>query len=803
MATNKKTPSTDGAGSVMSSMSGPSDSNAPHSLGADNDVTRALLQKTAAGQQLSAAMAVNPKEEGQYGEAARTPAEGVHVAAGEPLATASTTGETTASPKTGDGQPALGENARNASLDGARSDDSGCVLTTNQGVPVGDNQNSLKAGLRGPTLMEDFILREKLTHFDHERIPERVVHARGSAAHGYFECYKEQSKLTRAAPFARAGKRTPVFVRFSTVAGERGSTDTARDVRGFAVKFYTDEGNWDLVGNNIPVFFIQDAMKFPDVVHAVKPEPHHGMPQAASAHDTFWDFASLSPEITHMLMWVMSDRAIPRSYRMMQGFGVHTFRLVNAKGQSVFCKFHWSPMAGTHSLVWDEAVKISGADSDFHRRDLWEAIECGEYPEYELSFQVFTEAQAEAFPFDVLDPTKLIPEEVVPLIPVGKMVLNRNPDNFFAETEQVAFCTAHIVPGIDFSNDPLLQGRIHSYVDTQLTRLGGPNFHEIPINAPLAPVHNNQRDGMHRQAINRGRVAYEPNSLAGGCPFQAGAKGFNSFPASAEGDKVRGKPEKFAEHYAQARLFWISQTPVEQEHIVHAFRFELSKVQTVAIRQRIVAMLRNVDETLAQRLADGLGLALPPAMPRASLEPLPAYPPSPALSLFFRPGKTGIHTLRVAILVGAGSDGAQVRNIYAVLLADGAVPRLAGSHLGTVDTSGGAPLAVEISLEAGPGVLFDAVVVPDGQGAVQQLGSDAHALDFLRLQYRHCKPMLAIGAGKDLLDKAGIPVTLPDGKPDPAIIVAPSADVVKAVAAFKKVLAAHRAFARETDPPRV
>ncbi len=803
MATTKKTPSTDGAGSVLSSMSGPSDSNAPHSLGADNDVTRALLQKTAASQQLSAAMADNPKEAGQYGEAARTPPEGVHVAAGEPLATASTTGETLASPKTGDGQPTLGENARNASLDGARSDDSGCVLTTNQGVPVGDNQNSLKAGLRGPTLMEDFILREKLTHFDHERIPERVVHARGSAAHGYFECYKEQSKLTRAAPFAKAGKRTPVFVRFSTVAGERGSTDTARDVRGFAVKFYTDEGNWDLVGNNIPVFFIQDAMKFPDLIHAVKPEPNNGIPQAASAHDTFWDFASLSPEITHMLMWAMSDRAIPRSYRMMQGFGVHTFRLVNAKGQSVFCKFHWSPMAGTHSLVWDEAVKISGADSDFHRRDLWEAIECGEYPEYELAFQVFTEAQAEAFAFDVLDPTKLIPEELVPLIPVGKMVLNRNPDNFFAETEQVAFCTAHIVPGIDFSNDPLLQGRIHSYVDTQITRLGGANFHEIPINSPLAPLHNNQRDGIHRQAINRGRVAYEPNSLAGGCPFQAGAKGFNSFPAPAEGDKVRGKPEKFAEHYAQARLFWISQTPVEQDHIVHAFRFELSKVQTVAIRKRIVAMLRNVDETLAQRLADALGLALPPAMPLASMLPMPAYPPSPALSLFFRPGKTGIHTLRVAILVGPGSDGAQVRSIYASLLADGAVPRLVGSHLGKVDTSGGAPLDVEISLETGPSVLFDAVVLPDGQGAVQQLGSDANALDFLRLQYRHCKPILAIRAGKGLLDKAGVPTTLPDGKLDPAIIVVPAGDVVKGVAAFKKALAAHRAFARETDPPRV
>ena len=802
MASNKKTPSTDGAGSVLSSMSGPSDSKAPYSLGADNDVTRSLLQKTAAGQQLAAAMAVNPKEGGQYGDAARTPAEGVHVAVGEPLATASTTGETTASPKTGDGQPALGESAVNASLDRARSDDSGCVLTTNQGVPVGDNQNSLKAGLRGPTLMEDFILREKLTHFDHERIPERVVHARGSAAHGYFECYKEQSDLTRASLFAKAGKRTPVFVRFSTVAGERGSTDTARDVRGFAVKFYTDEGNWDLVGNNIPVFFIQDAMKFPDLVHAVKPEPHNGIPQAASAHDTFWDFASLMPEITHMLMWAMSDRAIPRSYRTMQGFGVHTFRLVNAEGKSVFCKFHWSPMAGTHSLVWDEAVKISGADSDFHRRDLWEAIECGEYPEYELALQVFTEEQAEAFEFDVLDPTKLIPEEMIPLTPVGKMVLNRNPDNFFAETEQVAFCTAHIVPGIDFSNDPLLQGRIHSYVDTQISRLGGANFHEIPINSPIAPLHNNQRDGMHRQAINRGRVAYEPNSLAGGAPFQAGGRGFNSFPQPADGDKVRGKPEKFAEHYGQARLFFISQTPPEQDHIANAFRFELSKVQTVAIRKRIVSMLRNVDETLAQKVADGLGLALPPAMPTLDLVPIPDYAPAPSLSLTFRPGSTGIHTKRVAILVGPGSDAAQVRAIYASLLADGAVPRLVGSALGQVDTKAGAPLAVEVTLETAPAVLFDGVVIPDGEAAAQQLSLDANALDFVRLQYRHCKPILAVDAGKTLLDKAGVPLTLPDGGADPAIIIAAAGDA-KAVAAFKQALAGQRAYARETDPPRV
>ena len=474
-------------------------------------------------------------------------------------------------------------------------------------MPVGDNQNSLKAGLRGPTLLEDFILREKITHFDHERIPERIVHARGSAAHGYFECYKSLADVTRASIFAEAGKQTPVFVRFSTVIGERGSTDTARDVRGFAVKFYTDEGNWDLVGNNIPIFFIQDAMKFPDLVHAAKPEPHFAMPQAGTAHDTFWDFASLMPEITAMLMWAMSDRAIPRSYRTMQGFGVHTFRFVNAEGESRFVKFHWSPAAGTHSLVWDEAVKISGADPDFHRRDLWEAIEAGAYPEYELGVQVFTEEQAEGFTFDVLDATKLVPEELVPITPIGKMVLNRNPDNFFAETEQVAFCTAHVVPGIDFTNDPLLAGRIHSYVDTQISRLGGPNFHEIPINAPVAQVHNNQRDGMHRQAIHRGRVSYEPNSLGGGCPFQAGAAGFVSFPEPREPEdhKVRGKPERFADHYTQATLFWNSQTQVEKNHIVGAFRFELSRVQTPAIRERMVSGLMNVAPELAAAIGRG------------------------------------------------------------------------------------------------------------------------------------------------------------------------------------------------------
>ena len=539
-----------------------------------------------------------------------------------------------------------------------RVDSGGRELTTNHGVPVADNQNSLKAGLRGPALLEDFILREKITHFDHERIPERVVHARGSGAHGFFECYEALTDLTRASIFAEAGKRTPVFVRFSTVAGERGSTDTARDVRGFAVKFYTDEGNWDLVGNNIPVFFIQDAMKFPDVIHAVKPEPHHGMPQAASAHDTFWDFVSLMPETTHMLMWVMSDRAIPRSYRMMQGFGVHSFRFVNEAGKSRFVKFHWNPAAGTHSLAWDEAVKISGADPDFHRRDLWEAIEAGAYPEYELAVQVFSEEDAERFSFDVLDATKLIPEEIVPLRPIGRMVLNRNPDNFFAETEQVAFCTAHIVPGLDFSNDPLLAGRIHSYVDTQISRLGGPNFHEIPINAPIAQAHNNQRDGMHRQAIARGRVAYEPNSLGGGCPFQAGAAGFTSFLQPADGDKVRGKPEKFAEHYNQATLFWESQSEVEKRHIIGAYRFELTKVQVAAVRERVVSQLRNVSEVLAKAVADGLGMGLPEAMPKAlARAPKAEVKSSPALSLLARPGSEGIKMRRIAILVADGVDG--------------------------------------------------------------------------------------------------------------------------------------------------
>src|SRR5512134_1732329 len=477
-----------------------------------------VAEKAAGTQDVASAFPFNPNKAAEYDpDAALAPPEGESVKPADPIVGASTVTELNGSDKVGSGGPNIGHNPTVGPLDRVRVDSTDRALTTNQGVPVADNQNSLKAGLRGPTLLEDFILREKITHFDHER---------GSAAHGYFECYKPLKDLTRASLFAEAGKRTPVFVRFSTVAGERGSTDTARDVRGFAVKLYTDEGNWDLVGNNIPVFFIQDAMKFPDLVHALKPEPHHAMPQAASAHDTFWDFVSLMPESTHMLMWVMSDRAIPRSFRTMQGFGVHTFRLVNDAGESVFCKFHWQPHGGTHSLVWDEAVKISGADPDFHRRDLWEAIESGAYPQWDLQVQVFTEEEADRFSFDVLDATKIVPEELVPLQRVGRMVLNRNPDNFFAETEQVAFHTANLVPGIDFTNDPLLQARNFSYLDTQLLRLGGPNFTHIPINAPIVRANNNQRDGMHRQGIARGRVAYEPNSLGGGCPFQAGAQGF-------------------------------------------------------------------------------------------------------------------------------------------------------------------------------------------------------------------------------------------------------------------------------------
>jgi len=771
------------------------------------DLSDALESKADATEGLALARPFNDLKPSEFDPAAHVaPLEGPAFEPDDPAATGSTLTEANASDKVGTGDPVIGTNRTIAPLDRVRIDSSGQALTTNQGVPVADNQNSLKAGLRGPTLLEDFILREKITHFDHERIPERIVHARGSGAHGFFECNKAMKSLTRASIFAEAGKRTPVFVRFSTVAGERGSTDTARDVRGFAVKFYTDEGNWDLVGNNIPVFFIQDAMKFPDLVHAVKPEPHHGMPQAASAHDTFWDFVSLMPESTHMLMWVMSDRGIPRSFRTMQGFGVHAYRLVNAAGASVFVKFHWLPKQGTHSLVWDEAVKISGADSDFHRRDLWEAIEAGAYPEWELNFQIITEEQAEEFSFDILDATKIVPEEISPLIPVGRLVLNRNPDNFFAETEQVAFCTAHVVPGIDFSNDPLLAGRIHSYVDTQISRLGGPNFHEIPINAPVAEVHNNQRDGMHRQAIHRGRVSYEPNSLGGGCPFQAGAAGFVSFPAPAEKNdhKVRGKAERFADHYSQATLFFNSQTPVEQQHIINAFRFELSKVQVPAIRERMVSSLRNVSEELAEAVAEGLGITeLPPPMPKVMQKKVRAEVVlSKPLSLFARRGDVGIQARRIAILIADGVDGDEAKAIAARIRAEGAVPVFVAPRLGAVRPAKGAAMQADASLEIAPSVLFDAVAVVDGDESAVTLAVNGRATEFLKDQYRHCKAMLISGGAQIVIEKAGIPATLPTGDPDPGMIVASGGDR-RALDAFIAAVAQHRHYMRESDPPLV
>jgi catalase len=794
-----KSPQKGSGSAIGTTVSGPSH---PGGSPSGDMATHAAEQEA-----LSAGVPFNSTKPNEYGiRNALAPVEGVHQDMPSSTAGAGTVSETNSTAKTG--APTLDAQALDGSLSSKRVNSAGQTLTTNQGVPVSNNQDSLKAGLRGPTLLEDFVLREKITHFDHERIPERIVHARGSAAHGFFEAYEPLPALTRATVFADSGKITPVFVRFSTVAGERGSADTARDVRGFAVKFYTDQGNWDLVGNNIPVFFIQDAMKFPDLIHAVKPEPHNQMPQAASAHDTFWDFVSLMPESTHMLMWVMSDRAIPRSYRMMQGFGVHTFRLVNESGKSTFCKFHWKPKLGTHSLVWDEAVKIAGADPDFHRRDLWEAIESGHYPEWELGIQTFSEAQAEEFSFDILDSTKLIPEELVAVKPVGRMVLNRNPDNFFAETEQVAFCTAHVIPGIDFSNDPLLHGRIHSYVDTQLTRLGGPNFHEIPINAPIAAVHNNQRDGLHRQAIARGRVAYEPNSLGGGCPFQAGTSGFISYPKSIEPnntpiDKVRGKPEKFAEHYAQAQLFYESQSAVEKAHIAGGFRFELSKVTVPAIRVRMVSSLLNVSKELAKAVAQGLGIDLPAPMPRAlKSAPKPEISSSAPLSLLALPGDGGIATRKIAILAANGMQAAGLSALIETLNQAGAVTRVLASRLGTIAGADDERIEVDATLENSPSVLFDAVVVPSraqGEGA---LAADGRTLEFIKDQYRHCKSILALGNATELLEEAGISVTLPSGAKDPGVVVGAEAGS-SSVRSFVAAIARHRHPERDRDPPLV
>jgi catalase len=638
------------------------------------------------------------------------------------------------------------------------------VLTTQQGMPVADDQNTLRQGARGPALMEDAHFREKIFHFDHERIPERVVHARGYGAHGFFETYAPLTELTRADLFQRAGERTPVFVRFSTVAGNKGSFDLARDVRGFAVKFYTQEGNWDLVGNNIPVFFIQDAIKFPDIIHSVKQEPDRDFPQAASAHDNFWDFISLTPESMHMIMWVMSDRAIPRSFRFMEGFGVHTFRLVNAKGKSTFVKFHWKPKLGLQSVVWNEAVKINGADPDFHRRDLWNAIQSGDFPEWELCLQTFDEAFAESFDFDVLDPTKLIPEEMLPATPVGRLVLDRMPDNFFAETEQVAFMTQNIVPGIDFSDDPLLQGRNFSYLDTQIKRLGGPNFTHIPINAPKCPFHNFQQDGHMAMRNPRGRANYEPNSWGPeiGGPRESAEKGFTSFPAEAPGPKVRLRPESFADHYSQAGQFFRSQTPVEQRHISEALVFELSKVETPAIRERVVAHLRNISAELAEDVAAGLGLAELPKAATPARAPVPGLPESPALSIL-KNGPDAFTGRKLGVLVTDGADAELLSALEEAVSAAGGVMELVAPTVGGVTLSDGAQVPAHHKVDGGPSVLFDAVaILTDAEGA-ERLAKLPPARDFVADAYAHYKFVAFTEAAAPLFAKAGLGEALDEG----------------------------------------
>ncbi len=699
--------------------------------------------------------------------------------------------------------PSKNENAKLTDLEKNTTNSDGQFMTTNQGVKINDDNNSLKAGNRGSSLLEDFILREKITHFDHERIPERIVHARGSGAHGYFELYKPLEKYTKAKFLNDTSVKTPVFVRFSTVAGSKGSTDLARDVRGFSVKFYTQEGIYDLVGNNVPVFFIQDAMKFPDLIHAVKPEPHNEMPQAGSAHDTFWDFISLMPESMHMIMWAMSDRAIPRSLRMMEGFGVHTFRFINDKNESHFVKFHWKPKLGTHGVVWDEAQKISGKNSDFHKQDLWDAIENGDFPEWELGVQIIPEADEDKFDFDLLDPTKLVPEETVPVTIVGKMVLNRNPDNFFAETEQVAFHPGHVVPGIDFSNDPLLQGRLFSYTDTQLSRLGSPNFHEIPINRSVAPIHNNQRDGHMRQEINPGRVSYHPNSLGGGCPFQAKMSegGFTSFDERIDAKKVRERSTSFADHFSQAKLFYNSQTPVEQNHMIKALRFELGKVETVEIRKRTLGLLSQIDKDLATKVADGLGLKVPsPEKPMNhgvgadadnSQEPKKVeqtVKSSDALSMIKNPTVTNtIATRQIAFLCANGVNETSVNTMKKALEKEGASVKIIAPQLGTIQTENGKELKVDQSYLIAASVLFDGVFIPDGKQNTELAEMD-EVKEFINDAFKHCKFIAADGSATDVLK-------MTDAKPDSDGGVLNNKEDLTTV--FIKKLGTHRFWERE------
>ncbi|MBB3304854.1 MULTISPECIES: catalase HPII [unclassified Enterobacter] len=685
------------------------------------------------------------------------------------------------------------QNDKLEQLDEYRKNGENADLTTNQGTRIANDQNSLRAGSRGPTLLEDFIMREKITHFDHERIPERIVHARGSAAHGYFQPYRSLEKLTKAGFLSDAEKITPVFVRFSTVQGGAGSADTVRDIRGFATKFYTDEGVFDLVGNNTPVFFIQDAHKFPDFVHAVKPEPHNEIPQGQSAHDTFWDYVSLQPETLHNVIWAMSDRGIPRSYRTMEGFGIHTFRLINAEGKSTFVRFHWKPVAGKASLLWDEAQKLTGRDPDFHRRDLWEAIEAGDFPEYELGLQLIPEEDEFKFDFDILDATKLIPEELVPVELVGKMVLNRNPDNFFAETEQVAFHPGHIVPGLDFSNDPLLQGRLFSYTDTQISRLGGPNFHEIPINRPVCPYHNFQRQGMHRTEIDTNPANYEPNSINNNWPREvppaAKQGGFESYQERIEGSKVRERSPSFGEYYSQPRLFWLSQTAEEQQHIIGAYSFELSKVARPYIRERVVDHLLQIDVTLAQAVAKNLGLKL-------SDEQLKTAPPKDvnglqkdeSLSLYAQPSGD-IKGRQVALLLSDGVKAADVLAVLQALKAQGVHAKILAAHMGQVLADDGSVLPVDATFTGLPSLTFDAVIVPDGNIDALLLSGDARY--FLLEAYKHLK---AIGLSGDAR-RFKAQFNVQDNETEEGLVEAVKAEG-SFMADFLALMASHRVWSR-------
>ncbi|NWO55130.1 catalase HPII [Chromohalobacter salexigens] len=686
------------------------------------------------------------------------------------------------------------ESSKSDRLEAFRSDAKGHDLRTNQGTRIADNHNSLKAGERGPTLMEDFIFREKLNHFDNERIPERIVHARGAAAHGYFQPYAAAAQYSKAGLFQDPDKKTPVFVRFSTVQGPRGSNDTVRDVRGFATKFYTDEGNWDLVGNDMPVFFIQDAIKFPDFVHAVKPEPHNEIPQGQSAHDTFWDFVSLMPESAHMVLWTMSDRAFPRHYRNMEGFGVHTFRLVDKQGKARFVKFHWKPLAGTCSLIWDEAQKLWGRDPDFNRRNMWDDIESGDYLEYEFGIQVIEEEDEHKFDFDILDPTKLIPEEQVPVTPIGKMVLDRNPDNFFAETEQVAFNPGNVVPGIDFTNDPLLQGRLFSYLDTQMLRLGGPNFHEIPINQPVCPFHNNQRDSMHRQTINKGQASYEPNSIDDGYPSETPPApengGFETVNERVDANKIRARSASFGDHYSQATLFWNSQTDVEKEHIIAAYTFELSKVERPWIRERVIQkILPNIDLELARRVGENHGIETPAEKP-APAEELGngSQQASEALSLMARLPHD-IKYRKVALLVADGVDGDQVEALKAKLEAEGAKGIVIAPSMAPVKASNGQQVVPDAMLNGLPSVTLDSVIVVGGAESAKALSQSGLGLYYVQEAYKHLKAIAAIGEGRDLLSAAGVP-TQEDG-----IFLGATVDDV--FTPFTEAMGQHRVWPRD------